>query len=89
MYMKKIFFLFLILTSIIFSEEVNIYFFWGKGCSHCEKEKKFLKKIEQQYSFVKIKKFEVWHDKENKELFQKVEKALNSCTIKFFIDWLC
>ena len=31
-------------TEKVFASEkqVNVYFFWGEGCPHCEKEKLFL-----------------------------------------------
>ena len=41
-------------------DDINIYFFWGNGCPHCEKEKIFLEKIKNKYSNVVVYDFEVW-----------------------------
>lgn len=90
---KKIFYIFF-LISIIFGflssfnltkekvfaseNEVNIYFFWGKGCPHCKKEKLFLEKLEQKYPEVKIYDFEVWYNSKNRKLLIEVGKKLNA-----------
>ncbi|NGX63025.1 MAG: hypothetical protein KR126chlam6_00431, partial [Candidatus Anoxychlamydiales bacterium] len=83
--MKKFIFIFL---SIFFTfqissfakeneKKVSIYFFWGKGCPHCKKEKKFLDKLNKKYPDVQIYRFEVWENKKNDELLKKVGKKLN------------
>ena len=56
---------------------LNIYFFYGDGCPHCEKEKEFFKSIEEQYKDkFKIYMFETWNDKNNVKLLDKVAKVL-------------
>jgi len=80
---KKIFFLliFIFLLSIFSPKEtlaggkVEIYFFWGQGCPHCAQEKPFLEELKQKYSQLEVKDFEVYYNKENQELFQKVAQA--------------
>lgn len=59
-------------------KEIAIYFFWGKGCPHCEKEKPFLDKITKKYPQVKIKSFEVWESKENRDLMIQFGEKLNA-----------
>jgi cytochrome c biogenesis protein CcdA/thiol-disulfide isomerase/thioredoxin len=59
-------------------EIVNVYFFWGKGCPHCEKEKVFLKKLAQKYPQIKIKDFEVWGSKDNQKLLKDFDEKLNA-----------
>lgn len=81
MYIKK----FIVITTIIlflfisfvFAENnnVNLYFFYGKECPHCAKEKPFLDKLEERYPQLIVKRYEVWHNKENAELFIKLSKA--------------
>jgi thiol-disulfide isomerase/thioredoxin len=58
--------------------QVNIYFFWGHGCPHCEKEKPFLKKMEEKYSEVVVHDYEVWSNKENLDLMIEFGKALDT-----------
>jgi thiol-disulfide isomerase/thioredoxin len=78
-----LFLLFLSFSEVQAQEEVvddgkvNIYFFWGEGCPHCEKEKIFLEKLEEKYSEVKIKSYEVWNNKENLQLMTEFAKELD------------
>jgi len=44
---------------------VFLYFFWGKGCPHCEHEKKYLRELQNQHSGLVIRDFEVWNNKQN------------------------
>ena len=55
--------------------EVEIYFFWGQGCPHCAQEKPFLEELKQKYPELIVKEFEVYYNRENQELFQKIAQA--------------
>lgn len=57
------------------SSKAIVYFFWGDGCPHCEKQKPFLEEMENRYPELKIKSFEVYKDKENLEIFKKMAEA--------------
>ncbi len=57
---------------------VNVYFFWGEGCPHCEHEKPFLEKLEEKYPNVNVYDFEVWKSSENRDLLIETGKALNA-----------
>lgn len=57
--------------------EVNLYFFWGIGCPHCENEKETLEKLEKKYDNLKIYDFEVWRNSKNQQLLKDVGKLLN------------
>jgi len=57
-------------------ESVNIYFFWGVGCPHCEKEKEYLKELKKNYPQVNVLDFEVWNNKENLDLMTQFAKTL-------------
>ncbi len=59
-------------------KEITIYFFWGKGCPHCEKEKPFLDKITKKYPQVEIQSYEVWGSKENRDLMIQFGEKLNA-----------
>lgn len=58
------------------SNEVNVYFFRGEGCSHCAEAEAWFESIEEEYgSKFKIVDYETWYNSENAELMQKVAKA--------------
>jgi len=58
-------------------KEINLYFFWGKGCPHCAKEKVFLEKIQEKYPELHIYDFEVQYSAENRKLLAEFGKKLN------------
>ncbi|OGY41070.1 MAG: hypothetical protein A2Y82_01520 [Candidatus Buchananbacteria bacterium RBG_13_36_9] len=59
-------------------DPVNIYFFWGEGCPHCEQEKIFLKQIAQKYPQIKVFDFEIWKNSQNRNLMIEFGKKLNA-----------
>jgi glutaredoxin len=44
---------------------IIVYFFWGRGCPHCEKEKVFLAELKRRNPALVVHDFEVWYDKKN------------------------
>ncbi|HMK48630.1 MAG TPA: hypothetical protein VK435_01135, partial [Thermodesulfovibrionales bacterium] len=56
------------------SKAIVIYFFWGKGCPHCAEEKIFLNDLRKNLR-VTIRDFEVWYDKDNGALLNKMAKS--------------
>jgi glutaredoxin len=58
------------------ASELNIYLFWGNGCPHCEKEKKFFAEILPNYPSVKLSTYEVYYNHSNVELMQKTANEL-------------
>lgn len=58
---------------------LNIYLFYGAECPHCEEEMKYLNNLldKTDYKDVKLHKYEVWHNSENKEKLSKVAELLN------------
>lgn len=63
-------FLFLFTNSAFSAENkpLIIYFFWGDGCPHCEKEKAFLNSLKKKYPKLQIKDYEVWHNQAPRQL---------------------
>lgn len=57
--------------------KVIIYFFEGTGCPFCQKEKIFLEEMKSKFKGIEIKQYEVWHNRENAILMQKMLKAYN------------
>lgn len=61
------------------AKELTINLFYGKECPHCEHEQEYLDTLKKQYGDnIEIKKYEVWHNKENSDLLTKVRKALKN-----------
>ena len=61
------------------AKEVTVNLFYGQECPHCESEQQYLTKLKKQYGDnVRIKKYEVWHNKSNSDLLAKVRKKLNN-----------
>ncbi len=63
---------FSIVTSVNAKEKVTLYFFHGDGCPHCAEEQADLVNELEKRTDIKVIKYEVWHDKENAELLDKV-----------------
>lgn len=56
--------------------DVNIYFFWGDGCPHCEEEKPFLKSLVEKYPQLKLNDYEVWCDTTNQDVLRQFADLL-------------
>ena len=52
-----------------------LYFFWGDGCPHCEKEKKFLEELRQRYPELEMRWFETWRHQEFKAFANVIRQA--------------
>lgn len=54
-------------------EKINVYFFHGDGCPHCEEASKFFDSIQEEYGkYFNLVKYEVWYDEDNSELMNQV-----------------
>ncbi len=65
--------------NIVFgAEKVNIYFFWGKGCPHCEEAFEFFESINDEYNkYYNIYAFEVWFNQDNAKLMKRFAEAMD------------
>ena len=54
---------------------VTVTFFWGRGCPHCEEEKRFLQELQQRHPSVQVREYEVWKDRQNARVYQQVLQA--------------
>lgn len=62
--------------SIYAKDKVNIYFFSGEGCSHCEEFETWLDEIKPEYgNLFEVKDYETWYNEENESLMEKVAKT--------------
>jgi len=52
-----------------------LYFFWGKGCPHCEQEHRFLSEMKIKYPTMIVKGYEVWYNKQNAAYLSTMVKA--------------
>ena len=73
---------FIFLSTIVFAQNekhnVTIYLFYGEECPHCAKARPFIDKLEQVYPELTVKRYEVWHDKENAKFFSKLSDVCNN-----------
>lgn len=81
--MKKIIFIiFLLILGLpvagLAANPVELYFFEGQGCQHCAKMKSFLEGMKVDYPNLVVKDFEVYFNKENQDLFEKMAAAYNA-----------
>jgi glutaredoxin len=53
----------------------SLYLFEGEGCPHCAEEKQFLNAIGKKYPRLRIKDYEVWHNRGNADLLANMSKA--------------
>lgn len=81
--MKKWIPLFFILAVGILSplisqaEAIRVDFFYSAICPHCAKEEVFLERMEKEYSDIEIRKYEVYYDSANRELFKEAAQRLS------------
>lgn len=77
--------------SAIAADRPILYFFWGDGCPHCEKEKEFLKKLHQHYPELEMRWFETWKHPDFTQLADAMRQAyqLNtpSVPMTFLGNW--
>ena len=91
---KQIIILLILMVSFIpvsFAEnEVNLYLFYGMGCSHCARAIEFLDDLSGKYPELNIKKYEIYFNDENREIFMKfcseVDKSVQGVPTIFIDD---
>ena len=54
---------------------LNIYFFWGVGCPHCERAKPVLEALTASEGNITLFEFEVYENEENLNLFYQIAEA--------------
>lgn len=58
------------------SKEVNLYFFHGDGCPHCEDADAWFEEIEDEYGeYFNLVSYEVWYNEENSDLMAAVAEV--------------
>ncbi len=57
---------------------INLYLFYGDGCPHCAQEEKFLDSYLKKKDNVKLIKYEIWHNDENRDFLVEVQDKLNN-----------
>ncbi|MBU2561977.1 MAG: cytochrome c biogenesis protein [Nanoarchaeota archaeon] len=59
-------------TSLTASQDVDLALFYGRGCPHCVREEAFLQEMQQKYPTLKVHSYEVYFNKDNRELMQRM-----------------
>ena len=67
-------FVLMLMPSMVFGKELNIYLFHGDGCPHCRDEIAFLDEYLKDKENIHLYKYEVWYDKNNQEKIEEVGK---------------
>jgi len=71
-----IFLFFIFIQPALAQDNINLYFFYGDGCSHCAKEDKFLEELEKENENIKVYRYEVWYNLTNAQLLSQLGKEL-------------
>ena len=59
------------------NEKINVYFFWGNGCHHCEELINYLNTLPKEYAnYFDLYTLEVWYNKENNKLMTELGNQL-------------
>lgn len=75
-FILPIFFLFLFFSPAR-AEGKNIYFFYGDGCPHCNREEEFLEELKEDFPEISIQAYEVWNHVDNARFLATVGRKLN------------
>jgi thiol-disulfide isomerase/thioredoxin len=54
--------------------KLEILFFWGEGCPHCEKQKPYMKELTTKYPAVVVRDYEVYNSRENQTLLGETKE---------------
>ena len=79
------------LSDITFEEDkINIYFFWGDGCPHCEELFTFLESIKSEYNeYFNLYGFEVWYNEDNGQIMdyfqEELDETVGSRSVPYYI----
>ena len=81
MYKKLIICLSILFANFLFVSKINaktanIYLFYGDGCPHCKAAESYFDSINDKYD-IKLYKYEVWYNDNNKQLMSDVAKKLD------------
>jgi cytochrome c biogenesis protein CcdA/glutaredoxin len=49
----------------------ELLFFWGDGCPHCAAQERFLDELEDEFTELVVRRYEVWNDEANRRLFRE------------------
>ena len=78
-----------ILKEEVNENKINIYFFYGDGCPHCEKEEVFLNELLEKYSeHINIYRYETWYNSSNKQKMLECKEKLgenNGVSVPFTV----
>ncbi len=77
---KVLFFIFFIILALPFAARaeanpVELYFFEGQGCPHCARMASYLEGLKVDYPNLEVRDFEVYFNKDNQDLFQRMAAA--------------
>ena len=79
--MKKIIisliaFTFLFIPNVNAEDKIDIYLFYGDGCTHCAHEEEYLEDLQKENKDIEVHLYETWYNEENQILSTRVKNAL-------------
>lgn len=63
---------------VVHARDVYVYMFWGQGCPHCAAAKPVMIGLANNYSWIHLYLFEVYHNNTNRELWYKLSSVYNT-----------
>jgi len=63
---------------VIQGNKIVLYQFYGEGCPHCISEAKFLEDMQEKYPSLEIKRYEIYFNQENRNLFEKMAQSFDT-----------
>jgi cytochrome c biogenesis protein CcdA/thiol-disulfide isomerase/thioredoxin len=61
-------------SSVLYSGPVTAFYFYGDGCSHCEKVKPLLADLENRYPELSLTRSEIYNNAENRQTFMEMSR---------------
>lgn len=55
-------------------KNVTLYFFWSHDCPHCSAAHPYIDKLKSEYSWLKVRSFEISQSQKNQKLFEQMAK---------------
>ena len=83
-FIKRITFLFLLILLFLplhtraSNNIVDVYLFYGRECPHCAELEKAIEEIKKDYPNLKVHKYEVWYNSENRNYMNEAASILDT-----------
>lgn len=66
----------LLIPNVNAKDKIDIYLFYGDGCTHCAHEEEYLEELQEKNKNIEVHLYETWYNEENALLSNRVKNAL-------------